>query len=148
MVKYILHFLKQEHISSRPDSSLSDTLHRHSDMSKNECPKLSGLDRIFYPPFTLYTWCTGTQSQEVTDHSTAVCWPDSLGGVIFTDVAQGTDLCPLVQFESWTWPTETVSLYKRRVLRVCTVTRGRSCMALVLCPGWWSWMSTVINSER
>lgn len=49
MVKYILHFLKQEHISSRPDSSLSDTLHRHSDMSKNECPKLSGLDRIFYP---------------------------------------------------------------------------------------------------
>lgn len=70
MVKYILHFLKQEHVSSAPDSSLSGTLHRHSDTSKNKCPKLPGQDRIFYPPFTLYTRCTGTQSQEVTDHST------------------------------------------------------------------------------
>ena len=87
----MMHFLKQEHISSRPDPSLSGTLCRHSDMSKNECPKLPGQDRIFYLPFTLYTRCTGTYSQEASDHD-AVSGPDSLGDVIFSDVAQGTEL--------------------------------------------------------
>lgn len=58
---------------------------------------------------TLYMQCTGTHSQEVSDHS-AVSGPNFLGNVIFCDVAQGTELCPLVLFETWTWPTETVQV--------------------------------------
>lgn len=37
-----------------------------------------------------------------------VSGPDSLGDVIFSDVAQGTEPCPLVLFKSCMWPTETV----------------------------------------
>lgn len=37
-----------------------------------------------------------------------VSGPDSLGDVIFSDVARGTEPCPLVLFKSCMWPTETV----------------------------------------
>jgi len=39
-----------------------------------------------------------------------VSGPGSLGSVILSDVAQGTELCPSILFESWTWPTEIVCL--------------------------------------
>ena len=105
-------------------------------MSKNECPKLPGQDRIFYLPFTLYTRCTGTYSQEASDHD-AVSGPDSLGDVIFSDVAQGTELRPLVLFKSWTWPTETVCL-----LGQVEGTEGLYCdqRKAVRCPGALPWV--------
>lgn len=66
-----------------------------------------------------------------------VSGPDLLGDVIFCDVAEGTEPCPLVLFEAWTWPMgNVISSYKLRVPRVCTVIRGRLCTAPVLCAGW------------
>lgn len=58
--------------------------------------------------------------------------PGLLGNVIFSDVAEGAVLCPLVPLETWTRPTGTVIPYKLRVLMVCPVIAGRS----VLCAGW------------
>lgn len=69
-----MHFLKQELRSFGPDPCVFGTLGRHSGMSRNECPKLPGQGKIFYPPFTLYTQCAGTGSQEVSDHNVDCVW--------------------------------------------------------------------------
>lgn len=69
-----MHFLKQELRSFGPDPSPSGTLCKHSGMSRNKCPKQPGQGKIFYPSFTLYTQCTGTCSQEVSDHNADCVW--------------------------------------------------------------------------
>lgn len=126
-----MHLLKQEHISSGPDPSLVACV------GIQTCPKMGAQSRAeyFIALFTLCTPCTGTCSQEVSDHNAGSVWARFSGHVIFSDVAQERELCPLVLFKSWSWPTEIVSSYKWKVLRVCTVTRGRLCTAPVLCPG-------------
>lgn len=73
-MKYIVCFLKQQHIGCGPDSSLPGTLCRHSHLSKNACTKLPGQFREFSPSLTIYTRCTATCSQEVPDHNAESVW--------------------------------------------------------------------------
>lgn len=104
-------------------------------MSRNERPKLPGQDRIFYPPFTHDA--QGHPVRRSLIPMQTVSWPHSLGDVTFTDVAQGTELCPLVLFESWTWPTETDCL-----LVQAEGTEGLYCdwRKAMHCPGALPWV--------
>lgn len=123
-----MHFLKQELRSLGPDPRLSGTLG----------PKMSAQSHQIRVKYFIHPLPFAHNVQEhAVRRSLSTTQTVSGPDVISSDMAQGAELCPLVLFESWMWPTETVCLLEQAEgTQGLYCDRRKAVHCPVLCPGW------------